>query len=145
VGPRAGLDGVERRKVLLLAPQRSSPLSVAIPTALSIIIIIIIIIITIIYYYYYYYYKVATVISLQSLVKLPIWLVLRPTYQRRLLLGSDSSAAYVVTKKYNIMSLFVSRFSPEVTSYDIKNSLEEMLKLFAFACNRLKSTLSMYA
>jgi hypothetical protein len=43
------------------------------------------------------------------------------------------------------MSLFVSRFGPEVTAQDIKNSLEEQLKLTSLSCTRLKTKFNSYA
>jgi hypothetical protein len=41
----------------------------------------------------------------------------------------NASALTVIAKKAETMSLFVSRFSPDVTAQDIKISLEEQLEL----------------
>jgi hypothetical protein len=57
----------------------------------------------------------------------------------------NASALSVVAKKGKSMSLFVSRFGPEVTAQDIKNSLEEQLKLTSLSCTRLKTKFNSYA
>jgi hypothetical protein len=43
------------------------------------------------------------------------------------------------------MSLFVSRFSPEVTVQDVEKSLEDQLKVSSLTCTRLKTKFSAYA
>jgi hypothetical protein len=43
------------------------------------------------------------------------------------------------------MSLFVSRFSPDVTAQDIKSSLEEQLELSYLTCTILKTKCNTFA
>jgi hypothetical protein len=56
----------------------------------------------------------------------------------------NASALTVIAKKAKIMSLFVSRFSHDVTAPDIKSSLEEQLELSSFTCTRLKTKCNTY-
>jgi hypothetical protein len=48
----------------------------------------------------------------------------------------------VVPRWAKTKSLFVSRFSPEVTTTDIERSLNEQLKLKSLSCTRLKLNLT---
>jgi hypothetical protein len=57
----------------------------------------------------------------------------------------NSTTLLVIAKKPKRMSVTVSRFSPKLTSQDIKKSLEEPLKLFSFICNKLKTKFNIYA
>jgi hypothetical protein len=57
----------------------------------------------------------------------------------------NASALTVIAKKAKTMSLFVSRFSPDVTAQDIKSSLEEQLELSYLTCTRLKTKFNTYA
>jgi hypothetical protein len=51
----------------------------------------------------------------------------------------------VVAKRVRTKSLFVSRFSTDVTSTDIDKSLNEQLKLTSLTCTRLKTKFNSYA
>jgi hypothetical protein len=44
-----------------------------------------------------------------------------------------------VQKRVRMKSLFVSRFSPEVTATDVEKSLKDQLQLASLACTRLKT------
>jgi hypothetical protein len=57
----------------------------------------------------------------------------------------SASALSVVVKKRKTMSLFVSRFGPEVTAQDIKSLLQDQLKLTSLCCTRLKTKFNSYA
>jgi hypothetical protein len=57
----------------------------------------------------------------------------------------NTSTLPVIAKKAKRMSLFVSRFSPEVTAQDIEKSLEDQLKISSLTCTRLKTKFSTYA
>ncbi|XP_023703785.1 uncharacterized protein LOC111862535 [Cryptotermes secundus] len=51
----------------------------------------------------------------------------------------SSSSLSVVQKRVRMKSLFVSRFSPDVTSSDVEASLKDQLQLASLACTRLKT------
>ena len=55
-----------------------------------------------------------------------------------------SSSLSVVQKRRN-KSLFVSRFSPDVTASDVENSLRDQLQLASLTCTRLKTKHDSYA
>jgi hypothetical protein len=57
----------------------------------------------------------------------------------------NTSTLPVIAKKAKRMSLFVSRFSLEVTAQDIEKSLENQLKISSLTCTRLKIKFSTYA
>jgi hypothetical protein len=42
-------------------------------------------------------------------------------------------------------SLYVSRFSPDVTAFDVEKSLNDQLQLASLACTRLKNKHNLYA
>jgi hypothetical protein len=50
-----------------------------------------------------------------------------------------------VWKTVKTKALFVSRFSPDVTSVETENSLKEQLLLKSLVCTRLKTKFSTYA
>jgi hypothetical protein len=50
----------------------------------------------------------------------------------------SSSFLSVVQKRLLRKSLFVSRFSPDVTASDVEKSLKDQLQLASLACTRLK-------
>jgi hypothetical protein len=58
---------------------------------------------------------------------------------------SNSSSLSVVQKRVRMKSLFVSRFSPEVTATDVEKSLQEQLQLTSLVCTRLKTKHDSYA
>jgi hypothetical protein len=51
----------------------------------------------------------------------------------------------VVSKRERSKALFVSRFSPEVTTIDIEESLKEQLSLKRLVCTRLKTKFDIYS
>jgi hypothetical protein len=51
----------------------------------------------------------------------------------------------VISKKERSRALFVSRFSPEVTTVEIEESLKEQLSLKRLVCTRLKTKFDTYA
>jgi hypothetical protein len=57
----------------------------------------------------------------------------------------SSSSLSVVQKRVRMKSLFVSRFSPDVTSSDVEASLKDQLQLASLACTRLKTKYKSYA
>jgi hypothetical protein len=57
----------------------------------------------------------------------------------------DTSILPVVSKRVKTKALFVSRFSPEVSSRDIEKFLKEQLKLSLPICTRLKTEFKTYA
>jgi hypothetical protein len=57
----------------------------------------------------------------------------------------SSSSLSVVQKRVRMKSLFVSRFSPDVTSSDVEISLKDQLQLASLACTRLKTKYNSYA
>jgi hypothetical protein len=57
----------------------------------------------------------------------------------------NTSSLPVNAKKAKRMSLFVSRFSSEVTAQDIEKSLEDQLQISSLTCTRLKTKFSTYA
>jgi hypothetical protein len=57
----------------------------------------------------------------------------------------NTSTLPVIAKKVKRMSLFVSRFSPEVTAQDMEKSLQDQLKISSLTCTRLKTKFSTYA
>ena len=57
----------------------------------------------------------------------------------------SSSSLSVVQKRVRMKSLFVSRFSPDVTSSDVEASLKDQLQLASLACTRLKTKYNSYA
>lgn len=73
--------------------------------------------------------------------------VVHATKQRRQpLIGVRNSASLpVISKKERSKALFVSRFSPEVTTSDIEASLKEQLRLKNLVCTRLKTKFSSYS
>jgi hypothetical protein len=50
-----------------------------------------------------------------------------------------------VARRVKTKALFISRFSPDVTSVEIENFLKEQLLLKSLVCTRLKSKFSPYA
>jgi hypothetical protein len=50
----------------------------------------------------------------------------------------------IASKKERSKALFVSRFSPEVTTVDAEKSLEEQLNLKRLICTRLKTKFNSY-
>jgi hypothetical protein len=68
-----------------------------------------------------------------------------PCHVRGLIGVRSASALSVVVKKRKTMSLFVSRFGPQVTAQDIKSSLEDPLKLTSLCCTRLETKFNSYA
>ena len=56
----------------------------------------------------------------------------------------NTSILLVVSKRVKTKALFVSQFSPEVSSRDIEKSLKEQLKLSLLACTRLKTKFNTY-
>jgi hypothetical protein len=56
----------------------------------------------------------------------------------------SSSSLSVVQKRVRRKSLFVSRFSPDVTASDIEKSLKDQLQLASLACTRLKTKHNSY-
>jgi hypothetical protein len=63
---------------------------------------------------------------------------------RTLMFGvRNTSTLPVIAKKENHISLFVSRFSPEVTAQHIEKSLDQ-LKISSLTCTRLKTKFSTY-
>jgi hypothetical protein len=57
----------------------------------------------------------------------------------------SSSSLSVVQKRVSRKSLFVSRFSPDVTASVVQKSLKDKLQLASLACTRLKSKHFSYA
>jgi hypothetical protein len=57
----------------------------------------------------------------------------------------SSSSLSVVQKRLRRKSLFVSRFSPEVTTSDVEKSLKDQLQLASLTCTRLKTKYNSYA
>ncbi|KDR12838.1 hypothetical protein L798_13261 [Zootermopsis nevadensis] len=57
----------------------------------------------------------------------------------------SSSSLSVIAKRVRMKSLFVSRFSPDVTSADIEGSLKDQLKLTSLTCTRLNTKFNSYA
>jgi hypothetical protein len=58
---------------------------------------------------------------------------------------SSSSSLSALQKRVRRKSLFVSRFSPEVTASYVENSLKEQLQLASLTCTRLKTKHNSYA
>jgi hypothetical protein len=61
------------------------------------------------------------------------------------MIGVRNSSLVTISKSVKTKSLFVSRFSPHVTSSDIEESLNEQLKLSSLVCTRLKTKHNTYA
>jgi hypothetical protein len=57
----------------------------------------------------------------------------------------SSSSLSVVQKRVRRKSLFVSRFSPDVTASDVEKSLKDQLQLASLACTGLKTKHNSYA
>jgi hypothetical protein len=57
----------------------------------------------------------------------------------------NSSSLPVVEKKVRMKSLFVSRFSPDVTATDVEKSLKDQLQFASLACTRLRTKHNSYA
>jgi hypothetical protein len=69
-----------------------------------------------------------------------------PRTSRTPLFGNRSgSSLATVPKKVRTKALFVSRFSPEVTSADVEKSLKEQLELASLKCTKLKTKYSSYS
>ncbi|PNF42410.1 hypothetical protein B7P43_G18382 [Cryptotermes secundus] len=65
---------------------------------------------------------------------------------RQLLIGVHNSPSLpVIAKKERKKTLFVSRFSPEVTADDVHKSLKEQLSLKKLVCTRLRTKFNTYA
>ena len=56
----------------------------------------------------------------------------------------NSTSLPIIARRVKTKALFVSRFSPDVTSTDIENSLKEQLLLKSLVCTRLKTKFSTY-
>ena len=61
------------------------------------------------------------------------------------MIGAGSSSSLSVVQKRRTKSLFVSRFSPDVTASDVENSLKDQLQIPSLTCTRLKTKHSSYA
>jgi hypothetical protein len=57
----------------------------------------------------------------------------------------SSSSLPVVEKKVRMKSLFVSRFSPDVTATDAEKSLKDQLQLASLVCTRLRTKYNSYS
>jgi hypothetical protein len=51
----------------------------------------------------------------------------------------------IIVRRVKTKALFVSSFSPDVTSTDIENSLKEQLLLKSLVCTRLTTKFNIYA
>jgi hypothetical protein len=66
--------------------------------------------------------------------------------RRQPLIGVGSSVSLpVITKPQRSKALFVSRFSPEVTSDDVSKTLKEQLSLERLVCTKLKTKFNTYS
>jgi hypothetical protein len=61
------------------------------------------------------------------------------------LFGNRSGSSTSVPKKVRTEALFVSRFSPEVTSADVEKSMKEQLDLASLKCTKLKTKYCSYS
>ena len=69
-----------------------------------------------------------------------------PRRNRTPLFGNKSgSSLTTVPKRVRTKALFVSRFSPEVTSADVDQSLKDQLELASLKCTKLKTKFSSYS
>jgi hypothetical protein len=69
-----------------------------------------------------------------------------PRRTRIPLFGNNSSSTLkTVPKRARTKALFVSSFSPEVTSADVEQSLNDQLKLVSLTCTKLKTKFSSYS
>jgi hypothetical protein len=53
----------------------------------------------------------------------------------------SSSSLSVLQKRVRRKSLFVSRFSPDVTASDVEKSINDQLQLASLTCTRLKTNI----
>jgi hypothetical protein len=68
------------------------------------------------------------------------------TKPRPLLIGNKSgSSLSTVPKRVRTKALFVSRFSPEVSSAEVEQSLNDQLELVSLKCTRLKTKYNSYS
>jgi hypothetical protein len=72
---------------------------------------------------------------------------MQPPWRNRIpLIGVRSiSTLHIISKRLRKKSLFVSRFSPDISEKDIEKSLLEQLKLALLTCTRLKAKFKSYA
>ena len=61
------------------------------------------------------------------------------------MIGVSSYSLSVVQKRVRMKSLYVSRFSPDATAFDVEKSLNDQLQLASLACTRLKNKHNLYA
>jgi hypothetical protein len=59
--------------------------------------------------------------------------------------NKSGSSLSVVPKMVRIKALFVSRFSPDVTSADVEQSLKDQLELTSLTCTKLKTKFNSYS
>jgi hypothetical protein len=59
--------------------------------------------------------------------------------------GVRNCSLVTISKRVKTKSLFVSLFSPNITSRDIEESLKEQLKLSSIVCTKLKTKYNTYA
>jgi hypothetical protein len=65
---------------------------------------------------------------------------------RTLLIGNkNGSSLPTVPKRVRTKALFVSRFSPEVSSADVEQSLKDQLELASLKCTKLKTKYDSYS
>jgi hypothetical protein len=76
----------------------------------------------------------------------PVATTVKNKQRRQPLIGVRNCVSLpVVSKRERSRALFVSRFSPEVTTVDIEESLKEQLSLKRLVCTRLKTKFNTYA
>jgi hypothetical protein len=69
-----------------------------------------------------------------------------PARSRALLFGNkNGSSLETVPKKVRTRALFVSRFSPQVSSADVEKSLKDQLQLTSLKCSKLKTKYDSYS
>lgn len=69
-----------------------------------------------------------------------------PMKPRTLLIGNkNGSSLPTVPKRVRTKALFVSRFSPEVSSADVEQSLKDQLELASLKCTKLKTKYNSYS